>query len=99
MRFFSPLVLVVLVQTIYTNYKQGKTTLEEYGNKFAGFLRRFTEASLKRALDIKRDKEDQARLIEQVYTGFERRMKPNENLKLMEENPTRMSSFVVLRKM
>jgi hypothetical protein len=90
---------VELEQPIYTNYKQGKTTLEEYGNKFAGFLRSVTEASLKRALDTKRDEEDQARLIEQVYTELERRVKLDENLKLMEGNRTHMSYFVILRKM
>lgn len=81
----------------YVDFKDGKITLDEFGRKFTGFVRSWSEASVINALDSKRNKEDKAKVIEEVYNELERQVKSIESLKLMEMNRTN-THFVVLKK-
>jgi len=89
--------LIESEQTLYVDFKQGKITLDEFGKKFTGFVRSWSEATLISALDANRDEEDKGRIIEQVYSELKRRVKSIEGLKLMELNRS-YSHFVILRK-
>lgn len=84
-------------QPIYANYKQGKISLNEYGKKYAEFVRSWSEASLKSALDTRRDEEEKAKIIEEVYGEVERRTKSDEGLKLMDLYRNHVH-YVILRK-
>ncbi|CAF0790230.1 unnamed protein product [Adineta steineri] len=81
----------------YIDFKQGKITLNEYGIKYTGFVRSWSETSLINALDINRDEENKVKIIEELYKKFEKQIKTIESLKLMESYRTN-SHFIILRK-
>ncbi|CAF4075856.1 unnamed protein product, partial [Adineta steineri] len=81
----------------YIDFKQGKITLNEYGIKYTGFVRSWSETSLINALDINRDEENKVKIIEELYKKFEKQFKTIESLKLMESYRTN-SHFIILRK-
>ena len=89
--------LIESEQSLYVDFEQGKITVDEFGKKFTGFVRSWSEASLISALDANRDEEEKRKIIEEVYSELERRVKSVESLKLMQLNRTN-SHFVILRK-